>query len=168
MRVCAGLDSFRRLAMLCPSMKITEILIAEHTVFHSLFDHIEVTVPGARTLAVVKSLTVTMQTLTRPHSETEDELFIKPLEHYFDQLGHHATFHDEHELIEQALAGVLKTKDLKLAKKLLLGAVAASRKHFDKEERIVFPMAERVLKASTLTELGKQWRKKRDEKISPP
>ncbi len=148
-------------------MKITEILIAEHTVFHSLFDHIEGTVPKARTLAVVKALAVTLDTLTRPHSNTEDELFIKPLEHYFDQIGHQTTFHDEHELIEQALAGVLKTKDLKVAKKLLLGAVAASRKHFDKEERIVFPMAERVLKASTLTELGKQWRKKRDEKMSP-
>ncbi len=151
--------------MLCPSMKITEILMAEHTVFHSLFDHIEATVPKAKTLAVVKSLAVTMDTLTKPHSKTEDELFIKPLEHYFDQIGHQATFHEEHELIEKSLAGVLKTKDLKLAKKLLLGAVMASRRHFDKEERIVFPMAERVLKTPTLTELGKQWRMKRDEKI---
>src|ERR1700677_1334091 len=136
-------------------MKITEILMAEHTVFHSLFNHIEATVPKARTLAVVKALAVTMDTLTRPHSETEDELFIKPLEHYFAQIGHEATFHDEHEMIEQALAAVLKAKDLKRAKQLLLGAVMASRRHFDKEERMVVPMAERVLKARTLTVLGK-------------
>ena len=147
-------------------MKITEILIAEHSVFHSLFDHIEATVPEAKTLAVVKALAVAMEKLTRPHSETEDELFIKPLEHYFDQIGHHATFHDEHELIERALAGVLKTKDLKLAKKLLLGAVLASRRHFDKEERTVFPMAERVLKVKTLTELGKAWRTRRDGNVA--
>jgi hemerythrin-like domain-containing protein len=157
------LDTFDRIAMLHHSMKITDILMAEHTVFHSLFDHVEATVPKAKTLAVVKALAVTVQTLTAPHSRTEDELFIKPLEHYFDQIGHQATFHDEHELIERALAGVLKTKDLKLAKKLLLGAVMASRRHFEKEERIVFPMAERVLKIKTLTELGKQWRSRRDE-----
>jgi hemerythrin-like domain-containing protein len=149
-------------------MKITEILLAEHTVFHNLFDHIEDTLPEAKTLAVVKALAVAVDTLTRPHSETEDRLFIAPLEHCFDQIGHHATFHDEHELIGQALAGVLKTKDLKLAKKLLLGAVIASRKHFDKEERIVFPMAERVLKAKTLTELGKQWQIERNKKMCPP
>jgi hemerythrin-like domain-containing protein len=148
-------------------MKITEILMAEHTVFHSLFDHIEATVPGARTLAVVKALAVTMDTLTRPHSETEDELFIEPLEHHFDQIGHKETFHAEHELIEEALAKVMKTRDLKIAKKLLLRAVLASRKHFDKEERIVFPLAERVLKARTLTELGRQWRMKRGGKMRP-
>ncbi len=149
-------------------MKITEILMAEHTVFHSLFDHIEATLPTAKTLAVVKALAVTMDRLTGPHSRTEDELFIKPLEHYFDQIGHDATFHHEHQLIEKSLEGVLKTKDLKVAKKLLLAAVVASRRHFDKEERIVFPLAERVLKAKTLAELGKQWRIQREAKMSLP
>jgi hemerythrin-like domain-containing protein len=146
-------------------MKITEILMAEHAVFHSLFDHIEATVPEAQTLAVVRLLAVTMEKLTAPHSKTEDTLFIEPLEHYFDQIGHQATFHHEHEVIEQSLVKVMKTRDLKLAKKLLLAAVVASRKHFDKEERIVFPMAERVLKARTLTELGKQWLTRRNAKL---
>ena len=40
--------------------------------------------------------------------------------------------------------------------------MAACRKHFDKEERIVFPMAERVLKAKTLSDLGAEWLKKRE------
>ena len=35
----------------------------------------------------------------------------------------------------------------------------------NKEERIVFPMAERVMKAKTLTELGVQWLLKRDAKL---
>jgi hemerythrin-like domain-containing protein len=52
-------------------------------------------------------------------------------------------------------------RTLKDAKQTLLTAIAESRKHFDKEERIVFPMAERVLKAQTLTELGRQWMKNR-------
>jgi hemerythrin-like domain-containing protein len=39
----------------------------------------------------------------------------------------------------------------------LLSAVSYSRKHFDKEERIVFPMAERVLNGKTLTALGQKW-----------
>src|SRR4051812_3231248 len=143
-------------------MKITRILMAEHTVFHNLFDYLESTVPRVRTLAEVKLLATTMETLHRAHSQTEDELFIEPLEHCFEQIGQRETFHDEHEKIDHALLEVTRTKDLKKARKLLLGAVAMSRKHFDKEERVVFPLAERTLKARTLTDLGDQWMKRRE------
>ena len=60
------------------------------------------------------------------------------------------------------LASVNKARTLQDAKKILLKAIAATRKHFDKEERIVFPMAERVLKAKTLSDLGAEWLRKRE------
>lgn len=142
-------------------MKITDILRAEHTVFHHLFDHIETTAPRLKTLAEVKSLAMLIDKVMSPHSETEDELFIGPLEHCFEQIGHRDTFHDEHELIEAALSKICKVKSLKDGKRLLLAVIAASRKHFEKEERIVFPLAERVLKAKTLTDLGSEWMKRR-------
>ncbi len=147
----------------CPNMKITNILRAEHTVFHHLFDHIEATVPRLRTLAEVKSLALLMDKVMSPHSETEDELFIEPLEHCFEQIGHRELFHQEHDEIERSLLGARKAKNLKQARQLLLGAVTASRKHFNKEERIVFPLAERVLKAKTLASLGAEWMKRRGE-----
>lgn len=138
-------------------MKITDVLRAEHAVFHNLFDHIEVTVPKLKTLAEVKALAAVVETVHAPHSKTEDDLFIEPLEHCFDQIGQNETFHAEHKQIEETLAAALKAKTLKDAKRILLGAIAACREHFDKEERIVFPMAERILKAKTLSELGKKW-----------
>lgn len=143
-------------------MKITDVLRAEHAVFHNLFDHIEAVLPRTRTLAEVKSLATIMEKLTGPHSRTEDELFIEPLEHCFDQIGQKETFHDEHQMIEAMTARVHKARDLHSAKRFLLGAVTASRKHFDKEERIVFPMAERILKAKTLSELGETWLRRRE------
>jgi len=143
-------------------MKITEILMAEHTVFHNLFDHIEATTPRIKTLAEVKLLALLVDKVMAPHSRTEDELFIEPLEPCFDQIGQNETFHHEHRMIEETLASVAKARTLKEAKQLLLGTIAASRKHFDKEERIVFPMAERVLKAKTLSDLGKEWMRRRE------
>ena len=145
---------FRKLAAV---MKITDVLRAEHAVFHNLFDHIEATAPKVRTLAEVKGLAILVEKLHGPHSKTEDDLFIEPLEPYFDQMGQKETFHDEHEHIEAALAAVQQARTLKDAKKILLNAIAASRKHFDKEERIVFPLAERILKARTLNSLGEEW-----------
>jgi hemerythrin-like domain-containing protein len=145
-------------------MKITEILMAEHAVFHNLFDHIEAVLPRTRTLAEIKSLAALVDKVMAPHSKTEDDLFIEPLEHCFEQIGQNETFHAEHRQIEEALAGVRKAKNVKAAKSILLNAMAACRHHFDKEERIVFPMAERILKTKTLTELGAQWLLKRDVK----
>jgi hemerythrin-like domain-containing protein len=142
-------------------MKITDILRAEHTVFHHLFDHIEACAPRLKTLSEVRSLATLAEKVMAPHSKTEDDLFIEPLEHCFAQIGQSETFHHEHELIEQTFAKVHKVRDLATAKKLLLGAITASRKHFDKEERIVFPMAERILKTKTLTDLGSEWMKRR-------
>lgn len=143
-------------------MKITDILRAEHSVFHNLFDHIETTAPRFRTLAEVKSVALLIDKVMAPHSHTEDELFIDPLEHCFDQIGQRETFHHEHEEIEAMLVKVTKARSLKDAKRLLLAVIAAARKHFEKEERIVFPMAERILKAKTLAGLGDEWMKRRE------
>jgi hemerythrin-like domain-containing protein len=84
------------------------------------------------------------------------------LEHCFDQIGQNETFHEEHQQIDVELAKVHRARDLKLAQKILLNALTALRKHFDKEERIVFPMAERLLKTRTLNWLSKTWLRRRE------
>ena len=143
-------------------MKITDILRAEHTVFHHLFDHVEATTPRLRTLLEVKALATLVDKVMSPHSQTEDELFIEPLEHCFEQIGQRETFHQEHEHIEATLARVRRARSLPEGRRLLLGVIVAARKHFEKEERIVFPMAERLLKAKTLTDLGAEWMQRRE------
>jgi hemerythrin-like domain-containing protein len=139
-------------------MKITDALFAEHVVFHNMFDHIETALPRLRTLAEVKCLAAMAERLLQAHSDTEDKLFIGPLEHCFEQIGQRETFHEEHEEIERNLQLIQATKQLKQARTLLLKVVLASRKHFDKEERIVFPMAEMVLSSKTLIILADSWR----------
>jgi len=143
-------------------MKITDVLRAEHAVFHDLFDHIEAAVPRLKTLAEVKALAAVVEAVHEPHARTEDDLFMEPLEHCFDQLGQNELFHQEHRHIEETLAKARQAKTVREAKQILLGAMAVSREHFDKEERIVFPLAERVLKAKTLSELGKAWLRRRE------
>ena len=148
-------------------MKITDILRAEHSVFHNLFDHIEATAPQLKSLAEVKAVAVLIDKVMAPHSHTEDELFIGPLEHCFEQLGQRDAFLEEHREIDDSLRSIQETRQLKKARQLLLSAVSYSRKHFDKEERIVFPMAERVLNAKTLKALGQQWMEQRARAWAP-
>jgi hemerythrin-like domain-containing protein len=147
--------------LIIAAMKITEALLAEHLVFHSMFDHIEAMAPRLKTLVEVKSLAALLESLLKAHSDTEDELFIGPLEHCFEQLGQRDAFLEEHQEIDVSLKSLQKAKQFKTARQLLLAAVSYSREHFDKEERIVFPLAERVLKAKTLTALGQTWMEQR-------
>ena len=138
-------------------MKITEALLAEHVVFHNLFDYVEQVAPTLRQLGEVKSLARLLEAMLAAHSAIEDEFLIEPLEHCFEQLGHRDTFHQEHELIERHLALSQSSRRVSQARRSLLDAVLASRKHFDKEERLVFPMAETLLNQQTLTRLGNRW-----------
>ncbi|HEY6166898.1 MAG TPA: hemerythrin domain-containing protein [Verrucomicrobiae bacterium] len=146
-------------------MKITQALQAEHVVFHNLFDHVEKTVPHLRTLAEVRALAGLLERLLEIHSKVEDVLLMEPLEPSLHQLGQHENFHGEHEQIDAGLARIQKARTVAEARKLLGRAVVMSRRHFDKEERIVFPMAERILSAHTLLELGKRWEAQRKELV---
>lgn len=143
-------------------MKITNILLAEHVVFHNLFDHLDKTVPRLKTLAEIKLLAATLDSLMRPHAKTEDDLLVVPLSHSLEQIGQNDTFHEEHDEIDQKLGEIQKARQLKQARLLFLQTIQRCREHFDKEERIVFPMAERLMKAKTLTDLGGDWMRRRE------
>jgi len=143
------------------AMTITEALVAEHVVFHDLFDTLERMVPRVKSLREVRLLAEVLASTLAAHSKVEDALIIEPLEHCFEQIGQQETFHQEHEEIDAALVQSLKCRELRKARRLLLEAVVASRHHFDKEERLVFPMAQRMLKTKTLASLGERWREER-------
>ena len=142
-------------------MKITEALLAEHLVFHNMFDRVETMVPTLKTLSEIKAIASVMEFLLKTHADTEDDLFLGPLEHCFEQIGQRDSFLAEHQEMDGNLQRVQQATRVAEAQERLLVAVAHSRRHFDREERIVFPLAERVLKSETLTELCRVWMEQR-------
>jgi hemerythrin-like domain-containing protein len=144
-------------------MKITEALLAEHLVFHSMFDHVEAIAPRLKTLAEFKAVATILESMLKVHADTEDALFLGPLEHCFEQIGQRDSFLEEHEEMDANLQLVQNAVRAREALELLLRAVAHARRHFDREERVVFPMAERVLNERTLNELGEAWMEQRTQ-----
>lgn len=142
-------------------MKITQALLAEHVVYHCLFDHIEQVVPRTKSLVEVKALAGVLEAMLEHHSDVEDHLLIEPLMPNLSHLAQEKNLHEEHALIDGDLEQIQKARTAVVAKRLLLRAVRTSRKHFDKEERIVFPLAEKHLSAKSLELLGKRWRERR-------
>jgi hemerythrin-like domain-containing protein len=147
-------------------MKITEILQAEHAVFHNIFDHLEKVVPNLKTIGEIKTLASLLKSLLEAHGKVEDELVSLPLEHYLEHIGQLENFRNEHIEIDRNLRDIKSAKSLREARKLLLNAVIYSRQHFDNEERNFFPLAEKFLKQTTLETLGQAYLEKRREIIA--
>ncbi|MEN9573839.1 MAG: hypothetical protein RL514_1694 [Verrucomicrobiota bacterium] len=144
-------------------MKITDALLAEHVVFHNLFDYVERTAPKLRTLGEVRALAGLVGAMQAAHGQVEDELVMEPLAHCLDNLGQNEAIHAEHEHVETLLAQLRTCRELAKAKKLLHNVVVFSRQHFDREERVIFPLAEKWLKPKTLQTLGTEWVTKRKQ-----
>lgn len=144
-------------------MKITEALLAEHVVFHNLFDYVQRATPRLRTLAEIRALAGLLDAMLTAHGQIEDKLVMEPLDSCLDHLGQNEAIHAEHEHIEAVLGQVRTCRDLKQAKKLLITSVVVSRQHFDREERVIFPLAEKWLKTKTLQTLGTEWIAKRKQ-----
>ncbi len=67
----------------------------------------------------------------------------------------------DHEIIRTALNDVLATADGKQARRLLLDTIVTTRKHFEKEEKTIFVMAERELTEREQERLGAEWAARR-------
>ena len=138
-------------------MKITEALLAEHTIFRGVFDQIERVLPSLATPAEVQTMARMIEGLLEGHAKTETDLAYLALDHMLEHNGELDHMHQEHHEIDDRLRRVRTAKTCAEARRLLKAAILASREHFRSEERGVFPLLEQSLQEETLAELGKAW-----------
>ena len=138
-------------------MKITEALVAEHTIFLSVFDQIERVLPSLTTLVEVMTMARIVERLLENHAQTETDLAYLALDHVLEQNGELKRMHQDHHEIDDRLRKVHTAGTCAQARRLLKTAITATRDHFQAEERSVFPLLEKALQAETLAELGQNW-----------
>ena len=139
------------------SMKITEALVAEHTIFLSVFDQIERVLPSLATSLEVQTMARIVEGLLQGHAKAETDLAYLALDHVMEHNGELKRMHQDHHEIDDRLRQVHTAKTCAEARRLLKSAILASREHFRAEERSVFPLLERTLREETLSELGQGW-----------
>ena len=142
-------------------MKITDAFIAEHAVIYAQLDYLEHAIPAAKTLGEVKVMAGILEAALKPHAEAEDELLFNGLEPGLDQMGMLEKVQQEHDAICKGLEKVRNSRTRKDAQRCLLSIVHLTRKEFDMEDRILFRMAEELLREETLLKLGKSWAHRR-------
>ena len=138
-------------------MKITEALVAEHTIFLRVFDQIERVLPSLATPAEVQTMATIVEGLLEGHAKTETNLAYLALDHVLEHNGERKRMYQDHHEIDERLRNVRTASTCSEARRLLKLAIGASREHFQGEERSVFPLLERSLGEETLTALGETW-----------
>jgi hypothetical protein len=138
-------------------MKITDALIAEHTIFLGVFAEIERVLPSLAGLVEVATMARIVEGMLRGHAARETELAFLALDHALAEKGHLDRMHHDHREIDGRLQTIFGTHSCPEARRLLKSALLACREHFRLEERILFPLLERTLKPETLVDLGRTW-----------
>ena len=138
-------------------MKITEILVAEHRIFLSVFDQIERALSGVTTLTEARKLARLVEGMLESHAGTETELAYLALDHVLQDKDQLDRLHEEHHEIDTSLHLVHLAGDVARARLMLQTALGASRRHFVFEEQSVFPLIESALESETLAGLAATW-----------
>jgi hemerythrin-like domain-containing protein len=138
-------------------MKITEILVAEHRIFLSVFDQIERALSGVTTLTEARKLARLVEGMLESHAGTETELAYLALDHVLQDKDQLDRLHEEHHEIDTSLHLVHLAGDVARARLMLQTALGASRRHFAFEEQSVFPLVESALQSETLAGLAATW-----------
>ena len=138
-------------------MKITEILVAEHRIFLSVFDQIERALSGVTTLTEARKLARLVEGMLESHAGTETELAYLALDHVLQDKDQLDRLHEEHHEIDTSLHLVHLAGDVARARLMLQTTLEASRRHFAFEEQSVFPLIESALQSETLAGLAATW-----------
>jgi hemerythrin-like domain-containing protein len=150
-----------------PNMRITEALVAEHTVFLNVFEQIERVLPSLTTPTEVQTMAGIVQGLLESHAKTETDLAYLALDHVMEHNGELKRMNQDHHEIDDRLRKVHAAGTCAQARRLLKSAIKASREHFRAEERSVFPLLERTLQEETLSGLGETWMQRQTSSAAP-
>jgi hemerythrin-like domain-containing protein len=132
----------------------------EHRLLLGVFEQIENILPEITTTGEAERFAKMVKELLNRHADVEDNLVYVTLDHALDFQGKLNHLFQEHREVDFCFDNVPSAEDLPHARTLLKRALKASREHFLREERVIFPLIEQVLTNETLIELGYLWEQK--------
>ena len=139
---------------------ITKTLTMEHAIFCKVFEQIERVLSVTHTAPEVQLLASVVEGLLAGHGETETNLAYAALDHALADRGALKQLYQDHREIDDHFKRVHQATDPAVALRLLKKALSATRDHFRREEKTVFPVLEKTLQPDTLLTLGGQWKER--------
>jgi len=142
-------------------MRLTDALIVEHAVLRTVFNQIENIIPAIDDISVLKSFGTMIEKLLQQHGDVEEHMLFVTLDHALANAGHLDKMSQEHGEMDDRLRKIQEVDNARDARRLLRAAMGFSRRHFDNEEKKVFPLVHERLTDQTLKALGEAWHLKK-------
>ena len=142
-------------------MKITDALLGEHAVIYNLFDYVRDTVANSQDLQEIRGAVAALENVILAHAQVEEDLLFPRLEPHLGQMGPLAVMRAEHQEIDDLLTAARQEADIDTLKTLTVKLLDFAHSHFQKEEMVLFVMAQQVLDGAELTGLGDEWASRR-------
>jgi hemerythrin-like domain-containing protein len=133
---------------------ITDALTSEHALFCEMFEEIVRLLPDLRTVPEVRVLSRLVEGVLLRHANVEQNLAFAALDHALAEKGQLARLHQDHQEIDECLHRATVARQLPEAVRLLKAGLAASREHFRREEKSIFPLLQNLFAARDLEALG--------------
>ena len=100
------------------------------------------------------------------HAILEEKLLFPALEPHVATNGLFAELRADHQEIRHGLEQIEDAQDINEALKAVPEILDTARRHFQKEEEVLYALADEVLDDETLSRLGEIWTAERSETIS--
>ena len=140
-------------------MKVTEGLLTEHRLLKILATQLESAAESKGELPMLVGAASMLQKALIDHSRVEDDGLFARLEAAMGGGGGPvAVMRADHEQIEGMLGEIADGTNRDQVARTVREVVGLTRDHFDKEENILFPMAEQVLDEKVLEDLSAPWK----------
>jgi hemerythrin-like domain-containing protein len=133
---------------------ITNFLTTEHSLFCELFDEIDRLLPGVRTAAEVRLLSLLVEGVLSRHADVEQNLAYAALDQALAEKGELNQLYQDHEEIDACLHHATLAAEFAEAVRFLKAGLKTSREHFRREEETVFPLFEKLFDPAALEALG--------------
>ena len=142
-------------------MKLTNALLGEHAVIYELLDHVRDTILTSDDIRDIHGAVAVVERLLVSHARIEEDLLFSRLEPHLGEMGGQmgplAMMRAEHLEIDDLLETAGRETDIAVLKSGIGQLLDLVHDHFQKEETVLFPMAQHCLDEATLTDLGDQW-----------
>jgi hemerythrin-like domain-containing protein len=135
---------------------ITQVLVMEHELFSKVFEQMERALTGTPSASEVKLLATVVEGLLEGHAKTETELAYLALDHALADRCELNRLHQDHHEIDDQFKRLQRATEAAEVLRLFKKTLAATREHFQHEEKVVFPLLEKTLQPATQWALGAQ------------
>ncbi len=138
-------------------MRLTDALLGEHGAFNAMFSTIETLADTSGELAQIEGALAALAAEVSSHATLEEELLLPALAPLLEDDELIAEIRADHREIRAGLERIEDARDVQQAVDAVRLAFEVARRHFQKEEEILYPLTQQVLDEEALTRLGEAW-----------